>query len=95
MKKFTQYKPVVTTETELKRLCEENLHVGINGPIEPLLAGQITVEGLEPLIESIEIYVDKKVGEKLKVLLEEAKNRALAGDLKWFDQKIEEANDTV
>jgi len=95
MKKFSHYKPELIQDPELKKLCEEVLHVGIEGPIEPLLAGKLTVEGTEQLIESLKNHIDKSVSEKIRIILEEAKNRAVAGDLRWFDQKIQDTYDTV
>lgn len=96
MKKFSKYKKVEEIQNvELHMLCEELLHVGIEGPIEPLLIGKLTIEGKEELVESLKNHIDLLVKEKIRATLEEAKNRAVSGDLRWFDQKIANTYDTI
>lgn len=94
MKKFSEYSPKVES-LDLSHLLEEHLHVGINGPIDPVLVGTISIEGKEELTESMKNYMDCVFKNKLRILLEEAKTKAAAGDLRWFDEKIKSTYDSI
>jgi hypothetical protein len=69
---------------DVKKIINTSLHVSVQGPIEPFLYGSIKIEGLEELSSLLESYVQKKFQDKMQ----QAKIKAKAGDLKWFDNNI-------
>ena len=68
---------------DIKKIVDTSLHISVQGPIEPFLYASIQIEGLQDLSLLLEAYVQTKFVDKMQ----QAKVKAQAGDLKWFDEQ--------
>ena len=49
---------------DVAKMCEANLHIGIYGPIDPVLKGYVKIDGMEDLAQVLAEYVKNLVENK-------------------------------
>lgn len=91
MRKYTQKNiNVEKKENSLESLLQEHLHIGINGPLEQIFEGTLSIEGQEELFKALDEHLEIRIKERIKRVLIEAKSKAAIGDISWFDKTIEQ-----